>query len=176
MVGAAGVSVFDPDYANFNGGTLTAEITGGFHAGDFVLIERGSAISVLGDIYYDDDGAGSGEPIVIGSITADTGTSLTITLTEGASAAAVKALTEAFRVSSPSTDQIGGARQVTFTLHDGAGTANGGSDTGSFSANLTVIDNTEPVAGADLVNVRSEYLAVASTLISNAATPTRTPS
>ena len=34
---ATDVSVFDPDNANFNGGTFTAEITGGSHDGDYAF-------------------------------------------------------------------------------------------------------------------------------------------
>ena len=172
---ATGVSVFDIDNTNFNGGTFSAEITGGLHGGDLLFIDNGSAnINVLaGTVNYDADGAGSGNPVAIGTVSgSSTSTHITINLNHQASAAAVKALTEAFRFFSSATDSTGDTRKVTFTLNDGSGTAGGGSNTDSFIANVTVIpDNNAPVAGVDNVGVRADYLAIASTLTFNDSDP-----
>ncbi len=147
---AANVTASDVDSANYDGGTLTATVTAGGHEGDtlsiignqYITIESGATVK------FDADGDGSGVPITIGTVTNYDYNSLTITLNGNADDAAVAALTKAIEFSNSKPDPVAGERTVTFTLHDGGGTENGGQDSAYFTATVDVA----PVNNLQLVD------------------------
>src|SRR5262249_6884422 len=141
---ATGVSASDVDSTNYNGGSLEAAITGGSHAGDTLSLANTANISVSGTtVSFDADGAGGNPAVAIGTLSGS-GSDLTVALNANADDAAVIALTQAFQYSSTSEDPTATTRTVTFTLVDGGGTANGGQDTTSFTANVAVQDVNDP--------------------------------
>jgi|GEM_PF-2022034 len=123
-------NVADTDSGNFAGGTLSAAITANAIAGDMLSLSS-NRVSVTGDIV-------SVDGIAVGTLSG-TATSLSVALNANADDEAVEALTEAFRFSSSSDNPTAATRTVTFTLVDGGGTADGGSDTTSFTRNIIVV-------------------------------------
>jgi uncharacterized delta-60 repeat protein len=129
------VTITDVDNTNFSGGSLTAGLTAGSHAGDnltlIVSVTPGTGIEVSGSaVKY--NGA------TIGMLSGNDTASLGVALNGSATAAAVQALAGAVGFSSSSNDPTADARTVTFTLVDGSGTAGGGHDTGSFTQTVLV--------------------------------------
>ena len=136
---AGSVSVSDVDNANFAGGSLTATVTDGGHQGDTLTIAADAHITLDGNtVMFDADGPGGNEAVAIGTLT-DNINSLTIALNDNASDAAVAALTQAIEFKNTKPDPDAGTRTVTFTLHDGGGTANGGHDSDFFTATVDVM-------------------------------------
>jgi len=96
---------------------------------------------------FDSDGSGSAQqPVLLGVVTSNFN-SLTVTLNNNAGDAAVAALTQAIHFENAKSDVVAGTRTVTFTLHDGGGTANGAQDSDFFTADVTVApaENQAPV-------------------------------
>lgn len=142
----------DLDSANYDAGSLRAQITAGAHTGDTLSIATTPNILVTGStVSFDADGAGAGAPVDIGTLdTGNTETDIRVNLNASADDAAVKALTEAFRYFTASQDPGNDTRTVTFTLVDGGGTLNSGHDTTSFTANVAVTpSNDKPVVDLD---------------------------
>ncbi|MBR1123356.1 PD40 domain-containing protein [Bradyrhizobium lablabi] len=130
-VNTAPVTISDVDNSALPGGSLTAALTAGNHAGDALTLiasqTPGTGIEVSGStVKYNGTAIGT----LSGSGTA----SLSVTLNASADVAAVEALAGAVSFSAlgsaPSTD----TRTVTFTLVDGPS----GTDTGSFTQAVQV--------------------------------------
>jgi Tol biopolymer transport system component len=134
-VNTRSVTVTDIDNAAFGGGSLTAALTAGSHAGDgltlILSMTPGTGIEVAGSaVKY--NGTTIGSQSGIGTA------SLAVALNASADVAAVQALAGAVGFSSSSDDPTDDTRTVTFTLIDGSGTANGGHDTGAFTQTVLV--------------------------------------
>ncbi len=129
------VTIMDVDNTNFGGGSLTAALTAGSHAGDnltlIVSVTPGAGIEVSGSTVKYNGAA-------IGTLSGSGTASLAVALNGNATAAAVQALAGVVGFSSSSADPTADARTVTFTLVDGSGTAAGGHDTGSFTQTVLV--------------------------------------
>ena len=130
------VTVSDADNSTFAGGSLTAELTAGSHAGDgltlIVSATPGTGIEVSGaSVSYNGT--------AIGTLSGNGTASLSVTLNASAGIAAVQALAGAVGFFSGSGDPTADARTVTFTLVDGSGTAGGGQDTGSLTQTVLVV-------------------------------------
>ena len=130
------VTVSDADNSTFAGGSLTAELTAGSHAGDgltlIVSATPGTGIEVSGaSVSYNGT--------AIGTLSGNGTASLSVTLNASAGIAAVQALAGAVGFFSGSGDPTADARTVTFTLVNGSGTAGGGHDTGSFTQTVLVV-------------------------------------
>ena len=129
------VTITDADNTAFGGGSLTAALTAGSHAGDgltlIVSATPGTGIEVSGaSVSYNGT--------AIGTLSGNGTASLSVALNASADIAAVQALAGAvgfFSGDDPTAD----ARTVTFTLVDGSGTAGGGHDTGSFTQTVLVV-------------------------------------
>ena len=135
------------DNAHFGGGSLTAALTAGSHAGDNLTlissVTPGTGIELSGStVKYNG--------IIIGTLSGSGTATLAVALNSSGSAAAIQALAGAVGFASTSNDPGAGARTVTFTLVDGAGTANGGHDTGSLTQVVRVVPaNDAPTLGGD---------------------------
>ena len=135
QVAIAPVTVTDVDNTTFGGGSLTAALTAGSHAGDNLTLifsaTPGIGIEASGSTVKYNGAA-------IGTLSGSGTASLAVALNGGATAAAVQALAGAVGFASTSDDPTADARTVTFKLVDGSGTANGGHDTGSFTQTVNV--------------------------------------
>ena len=130
------VTVSDADNSTFAGGSLTAELTAGSHAGDGLTLivsgTPGTGIEVSGaSVSYNGT--------AIGTLSGNGTASLSVALNASAGIAAVQALAGAVGFFSSSSDPTADARTVTFTLVDGSGTAGGGQDTGSLTQTVLVV-------------------------------------
>ncbi|QPF84427.1 FecR domain-containing protein [Bradyrhizobium genosp. L] len=150
---AGNFAASDIDNVNYDGGSLTATVTDGGHEGDTLEIVGNDQISVdvNGNVMFDADGAGSGAAVTIGTLI-DSLNSLTVDLNGNADNAAIAALAQAIAFENTSARPDTGTRTVTFTLHDGGGTADGGVDSAFFT---TTVDITNHLAtfGGDLTGV-----------------------
>ncbi|MGQ0681404.1 FG-GAP-like repeat-containing protein [Bradyrhizobium sp.] len=127
----------DIDSANYANGTLTATVTASGQQGDTVSIASSQFIWLDGTtVMYDADG--SGNPVAIGTLSNNGINSLTFSLNGSADDAAVAKLTQAIQFSNSLAVPAAGERTVTFTLHDGGGTAGGGQDTATFDVTVAV--------------------------------------
>ena len=129
------ITIIDGDNTAFGGGSLTAALTAGSHAGDGLTLivsgTPGTGIEVSGaSVSYNGT--------AIGTRSGNGTASLAVALNGNANAAAVQALAGAVGFSSTSDNPTGDTRTVTFTLVNGSGTANGGHDTGSFTQTVLV--------------------------------------
>lgn len=140
-------SILDADSANFNGGSLRAELTqNGTLADQLVILadgvvtltNGGATVAINGTAIGTVSGGGNGAALVIGFTSAS------------ATPANVQAVLD--RIGYTSTAASTATKQVTFTLNDGDGTANGGQATGSATATiaLTAGGNIAPVLTGDL--------------------------
>ncbi|TIT37623.1 MAG: adhesin [Mesorhizobium sp.] len=135
-------TVTDIDSANFGGGSLTVAFTANGTSADQLAIQnQGTGAGQIGV---------SGSNVTYGGTTIGTftggtsGSSLVITFNTNATAVAAQALADHILYANATSGTI--AKTVTFTLVDGDGTANGGTDTGSATAtiNVTGSDATPP--------------------------------
>ncbi|HTU10131.1 MAG TPA: Ig-like domain-containing protein [Allosphingosinicella sp.] len=134
-------TIADLDSANFDGGTLTVAITNVVAAEDQLFIDTsgtvgvaGNAVSVGGTQIATFTGGGAG------------GAPLVFTFDPDATPAAVQALIRMIAyTNSDLTSPTGGIRNISWTLVDGDGTANGGVDTLTVASTVEVINvNTAP--------------------------------
>ena len=127
------VSVTDVDSSNFDGGLLTVSIASGGVAAQDVL-----SIRNVGDISF------NGTTVIhqgtaIGTVTGGTnGAALVITLNTSATPASVSGLLNAITYTNSSNAPTTTDRVVTFSLNDGDGVANGGTNTGTATATVHV--------------------------------------
>ena len=148
------VMVSDVDNPAFAGGSLTAALTAGSHAGDRLTLivsgTPGTGIEVSGtSVSYNGTAIGT----LSGSGTAN----LSVALNASADAAAVEALAGAVGFSSTSDAPSADPRSVTFTLVDGSGSDNGGADTGNFTQTVLVTPvNDAPVTQAATVSTEED--------------------
>jgi Calx-beta domain-containing protein/cadherin-like protein/Big-like domain-containing protein/uncharacterized protein DUF4214 len=152
----------DVDSADFNGGSLTVSFGATGHAEDQLTIQnQGPGLGQIGT---------SGSNVTFSGATIGTfaggsnGANLVITFTTAsATQAAAQSLLEHIQYSNNSDNPATTARTVTYTLNDGDGTANGGTNTGSAAAtiNITAV-NDPPVAGAagNTVSYTEQHTAV----------------
>ena len=143
IIDSSGVTVSDIDSANFNGGSLTVSFTRNDTATDILAVRnQGTSdgqISVSGsNISYNPVG-GTGNT-VIGTFAGGTaGTPLVITFTNNvANPEAVQALIQNITFANSSENPSTLPRTVTFSLNDGDGTANGGTNIGTATATINV--------------------------------------
>ncbi|BCJ90239.1 hypothetical protein IZ6_09740 [Terrihabitans soli] len=117
---AEDVDVSDPDSANFDGGSLTVEITQNGESTDELTIDEGGDIDITGqNIFFDTPGPGS---VLIGTFTGGTnGNPLVITFNSDATPDRVQELMDRIEFENTSDDPSNLDREVTFTLTDGDG-------------------------------------------------------
>jgi VCBS repeat-containing protein len=150
------VSASDIDSANYAGGSLTATVTQGGHEGDTLSIVGSQYIALNDtDVMFDADGDGPGASVKIGTLT-DGINSLRIDLNVNATDAAVAKLSQVIGFQNTISHPQTGDRTVTFTLHDGGGTANGGHDGSSFTAKVAVEASTSLVIETDQFHVSKD--------------------
>ena len=91
---SAPATVADSDSADFNGGNLTVTVVGGLTEDSLSIVANANILVVGNIVQYDADGADSGSPVDIGTLSGGTGgTPLVVTFTSAdATPAAVEAL------------------------------------------------------------------------------------
>ncbi|MBE9398609.1 DUF4347 domain-containing protein [Pontibacterium sp. N1Y112] len=169
---AATVSDADGD-ADWNGGTLVAQVTGNAEAGDQISISDtdgdGTAITVSGTNILS-NGTDIGDLSTSGS-TVTNGTALTITFDADATNANVQEVLQSLRYSSTSDDPGTSNRTITVTATDTNAGANSDTrtvaitavnddptETGTFPTDITVIEDTASdldLSGLTLADVDS---------------------
>jgi VCBS repeat-containing protein len=145
--------VGDIDSANFDGGSLTVQITTGLQLGeDAIAISTAGVVSVSGLTV-----SVSGTQIATFTST-DQNATIEFTFNADATPAAVQALVRALAYSNTAGDDpTEGDRTIEWSLVDGDGTANGGSDTATVSTTVTVqAVNDAPTAVADNDSVQED--------------------
>ncbi|MBI2253140.1 MAG: VWA domain-containing protein [Proteobacteria bacterium] len=154
IIDGSGVTVSDIDSSNFNGGSLTVAFTAnGTTADQLAVNNQGTSngqISVSGTtVSYNPN---SGPTYVVGTLSGGTnGAPLVITFaSNGVNPEAVQALIQNITYANNSDNPSTLPRTVTFSLNDGDGTANGGTNIGSATATINVTAvNDNPVIGQD---------------------------
>jgi hypothetical protein len=141
-------TVVDIDSANLSGGSLRVAFSDNGAPDDQLAIVTDAAVTLTGF-------AGSTVRIngtAIGTVFGGSnGTDLVVIFNSNATPARVQALLEHIGYSNPSASPSTLPREVTFTLNDGDGTANGGQNTGSATATITFPSaNDPPVLTGDL--------------------------
>ena len=139
------LTVADIDSANFDGGTLTVTLTGG------VVAQDGLFISAVGGV------TSTANTVSVGGTQIGTyvgggfgGGNIVFTFDPDATPAAVQALMRAISYNNNGgISPTAGARSVTWTLVDGDGTANGGSDTAIVGSTVNVVSINDAPAGTD---------------------------
>ena len=144
-------TVADVDSSNFNGGSLRVSFTQNGTATDKLAIMTDAVVTL----------ANGGTTVRVNGTTVGTvsggngGTDLVITFTNSNSTPArVQILLEHIGYTNTSGNPSALTREVTFTLNDGDGTANGGQNIGSATATITL--NTLPVLTGDLTATVAE--------------------
>ena len=146
----SGVSVSDVDSSNVNDGSLTIAFANGTGtlADQLSILTSGTTqISISGiNVRYGGNNIGTWSGGTNGS-------PLVITFTSSnATVLAVQALLQSIAYANSSDNPVGGQRELSFTLNDGDGVANGGQNTGIATAYVNVIPvNDAPNAGSDTV-------------------------
>ncbi|MBZ9764489.1 VCBS domain-containing protein, partial [Mesorhizobium sp. CA8] len=135
-------TITDIDSADFNGGKLTVAITANGTSADQLTIQnQGTGAGQIGVSGSNVTYGGT----VIGTLSGGTnGSNLVITFNASATQAAAAALADHILYSNATSPAI--AKTVTYTLVDGDGTVNGGTDAATASAtiNVTGSDVTPP--------------------------------
>ncbi|MBZ9821514.1 VCBS domain-containing protein, partial [Mesorhizobium sp. CA4] len=131
---APSATITDIDSADFNGGSLIVAFTANGTSADQLTIQnQGNAAGQIGVSGSNVSYGGT----IIGTYTGGTnGLKLVITLNAGATPAAVQALADHILYSNATSATT--TKTVTYTLVDGDGAANGGTDTGTASATINV--------------------------------------
>jgi hypothetical protein len=130
---------FDDDNIDWDGATLTIEITGATTDDQLSIDETllfdvtldGNNILYQGDIVGTWSGGDNGAPLVI-------------TFNALACACAIEEVAYGIAYTNSSASPTPGTRDVTFTFVDGDGTANGGEDTAVATVALTITDGPSP--------------------------------
>ena len=134
---APAATVTDVDSSDFNGGSLTAAFTANGASEDQLTILTDAHVTVSGDI-ISVDGVEIGT--INGTNNGANGAALEIDFDSAdATPAAVATLLQHIGYSDNSDNPSTAARSVAFTLVDGDGTANGGSDTGTANATINIV-------------------------------------
>jgi hypothetical protein len=138
-------TVADIDSANFDTGTLTVSITNVVAAQDQLLIVPSATITVVGNTVlfnavqfgtFTGGGAGGG--------------ALVFTFDPDATPAAVQALISAIGYTNSDVENpTAGTRNISWTLVDGDGIANGGADTLTVGSTVTIVAVNDAPAGTD---------------------------
>ncbi|TPK76973.1 adhesin, partial [Mesorhizobium sp. B2-4-18] len=139
---APAATITDIDSANFGGGSLTVGFTANGAATDQLTIQNQAPGA--GQITVSGNSVSYGGTL-IGTFTGGTnGSNLVVTFNANATAAAAQALADHILYANAISGTI--AKSVTYTLVDGGGTANGGTDTGTAIATINVTggDTTAP--------------------------------
>ncbi|PWJ86108.1 VCBS repeat-containing protein [Mesorhizobium loti] len=139
---APSATITDIDSANFGGGSLTVGFTANGAATDQLTIQNQAPGA--GQITVSGNNVSYGGTL-IGTFSGGTnGSNLVVTFNANATAAAAQALADHILYANATSGTI--AKTVTYTLVDGDGTANGGTDTGSATATINVTggDTTAP--------------------------------
>ena len=130
-------TAFDIDSPDFHGGCLRASFTGNGTATDQLAIITDATVTLTGN----DHAAVRAvkiDGVLIGTVSGgQNGTDLTIKLNKSATAAQVETLLQHVGYANSSDAPSTLPRTVTFTLVDGDGVANGGSDTAYATATIT---------------------------------------
>jgi len=131
-------TVIDPDSADFHGGSLRVGFSGTGTSTDMLAIATDATVTLTGN----DHSALRQVKIngtLIGTVSGGgNGTDLVISLHSSATPAQVQILLEHIGYANSSASPSTQPRTVTFTLIDGDGTANGGHDTGTAAATITL--------------------------------------
>jgi hypothetical protein len=142
IIDGSGVTVSDIDSSNFNGGSLTVSFTAnGTVADQLAVNNQGTSngqISVSGTtVSYNPN---SGPTYIVGTLSGGSnGAPLVITFaSNGVNPEAVQALIQNITYANSSENPSTLPRTVTFSLNDGDGTANGGTNTGIGTATINV--------------------------------------
>lgn len=159
-------TVSDPDNANFNGGSITFAITTGLVAAQDELrfdtaaattvTVAGSNVSVGGTVIGTFTGGGAG------------GSPLVVTFNANATAARVQTLIRAVDFANTGGDNpTVGARTITTTLDDGAGTFGGGTSTVVFTSTVNVAATDDAAVAVNDPGTTSENATTAITILAN---------
>ncbi len=149
----------DVDSPNLAGGSLTVRITNVVAGEDLLDVRsQGTAdgqISVVGtDVRYNPVGAAG--VVSIGTLSGGTGGApLVISFNANATPAAVDALIQNVRYGNQSQQPTTTPRNISFTVVDGDGTANGGADTVSASVTVNVVRSNDAPSFAGLGGTRT---------------------
>ncbi|MES2337070.1 MAG: VCBS domain-containing protein [Pseudomonadota bacterium] len=150
----ANAVVSDSDSANFNGGQLKVQITGGAVASDGLLLVFGAAGASLSDGNPGAIVSVGGVPI--GTVVEARGSGPTVTInfnSDDATAARVSAVIRSIQYSNRGSDNpVAGERTVTVTLNDG----DGGASTSSYTTTINVVAVNDAPSGADRTVTLSE--------------------
>ncbi len=152
----SGVSVSDVDSSNVNSGSLTIAFANGTGTltDQLSILSTGSGVTQISISGNNVRYGGTGSSFNIGTWSGGTnGSPLVITFTSSnATVLAVQALLQSIAYANSSDNPVGGQRELSFTLNDGDGVANGGQNVGVATAYVQVNPvNDLPFAGADNV-------------------------
>jgi Ca2+-binding RTX toxin-like protein len=162
---APAATLVDPDSPDFDGGTLTVEITTGAGPNDRLLINPGNFMISDQDIFYDDQRIAS----FFGGT--DPSAPLIITFTDQASLDLVQQLTRQIAFANYSDAPVAGDRTITFTLTDGDG---GTSDPATATVSLKAVDD-PAVAQPDNISTTEDMPATGSVFLDNGYGPDSDP-
>ncbi|MFE1599859.1 GDSL-type esterase/lipase family protein [Methylobacterium sp. ID0610] len=144
---APDATLADGDSPNFNGGTLRVAFTANGTTSDQLRIATYNGVALSGTTVSIDG-------VSIGSVSGGAnGSDLTIAFTNAnATLARVQKLLQYISYANTSASPSRLTRQVTWTLNDGDGTANGGQPVGAATATITfgAVTNSPPVLTGDL--------------------------
>ncbi|NQD38888.1 tandem-95 repeat protein [Permianibacter sp. IMCC34836] len=166
------VVITDGDSPNFAGGSLTVNITNAVANQDLLGISNQGTgvgqISVSGSNVLYNFGSGA---VIIGTFIGGTaGAPLVVSFNSAATAAAVDALVQRINYGNSSQLPDTTARIITFTINDGDGTANGGSDSTTRTVTVNVVSTNDVPAFAGLSGTRTHVEGGAAVVLDNNAT------
>jgi hypothetical protein len=159
------VSVTDIDSADFAGGTLTVNISGGDASDQSVVQHQGTGVgqvSVSGFNLYVDSGLGS---VQVGTWSGGSGSPLVITFTSAATATEVMAVANAIGFQNLSSNPSSADRSVQFLLTDGDG---GTSAAATKTIHFTTVNTAPTVSGPPAVTTNVGTLVTFSSTNGNA--------
>jgi Ca2+-binding RTX toxin-like protein len=172
---APAATVADPDSPDFDGGTLTVEITAGAGPNDRLLINPGNFMISDQDILYrfttDQEPFYEDRRIASFFGGTDGSTPLVITFTDQATPDLVQQLTRLIAFANFSDAPLAGDRTITFTLTDGDG---GTSNPVAATVHLTAVDD-PAVAQPDHVFASEDMVATGSVFGDNGHGPDSDP-
>ncbi|TPL71193.1 hypothetical protein FJ941_28830, partial [Mesorhizobium sp. B2-3-13] len=148
---APSATVADIDSSKFGGGSLRVSITQNKAVSDQITISTDASVTISnGSVFV----AG----IKVGTVSGGSnGSDLVVSLVSGATPSSVSVLLEHISYSNSLGSPPTSARTVAFTLVDGGGTANGGTDTGLATATINVgAGNHAPTGAVSVAGVATE--------------------